>query len=60
LDGVLRGIPHVYVADGSILPYLPAKGLTLTLMANADRIGTKVLQALCAASSIGPSVANAK
>ena len=54
LDGALRGIPHVYVADGSILPYLPAKGLTLTLMANADRIGTKVLQALCAACSKDP------
>jgi hypothetical protein len=30
----------VYLADGSLLRRLPAKGLTLTLMANADRIGS--------------------
>ncbi|MCC6545599.1 hypothetical protein IT570_00405 [Candidatus Sumerlaeota bacterium] len=37
--GQLRGTHRVLVADGSILPHLPSKGLTLTLMANADRIG---------------------
>lgn len=38
-DGVLRAAPRVSLADGSTFPHLPAKGLTLTLMANADRIG---------------------
>ena len=38
----LRGTSSVYLADGSVLPYLPAKALTLTLMANADRVGTRV------------------
>ena len=37
--GRLRGTANVYVVDGSVLPYLPAKGLTMTLMANADRVG---------------------
>lgn len=38
-EGLLRGTRHVYIADGSVFPYLPAKGLTFTMMANADRIG---------------------
>lgn len=38
-SGRLRGTRGVYVADGSVLPSLPAKGLTFTLMANADRVG---------------------
>ncbi len=38
-DGRLRGGKLVVVADGSTFPTLPAKGLTFTLMANADRIG---------------------
>lgn len=38
----LRGTRSVFCADGSVLPYLPAKALTLTLMANADRVGTIV------------------
>ena len=38
----LRGTKSVYLADGSVLPYLPAKALTLTLMANAERVGTIV------------------
>jgi len=38
--GLLAGTAAVFLADGSVLPDLPAKGLTLTLMANADRIGT--------------------
>lgn len=37
--GEVRGAPGLHVADGSILPNLPARNLTLTLMANADRIG---------------------
>lgn len=36
----LRATRHVYLADGSIFPWLPPKGLTFNIMANADRIGT--------------------
>lgn len=43
-SGHLRGTRSVYVADGSVFPVLPAKGLTFTLMANADRIGEYVLR----------------
>ncbi len=39
-DGLLHGTRGVYLADGSLLRSLPAKGLTLTLMANAARIGS--------------------
>jgi choline dehydrogenase-like flavoprotein len=42
----LRGTRHVYIADGAVLPYLPAKGLTFTAMANANRVGGIVLEAL--------------
>lgn len=42
----LRGTKSVYLADGSVLPYLPAKALTLTLMANAERVGTIVSEGL--------------
>jgi hypothetical protein len=38
-SGRLRGTEAVFIADGAALAYLPAKGLTFTLMANADRIG---------------------
>jgi len=38
----LRGTRAVYVADGAVFPYLPAKGLTATIMANADRVGVQV------------------
>jgi hypothetical protein len=40
--GRLRGTHGVYIADGAAFTYLPAKGLTLTLMANANRIGQNV------------------
>ncbi len=46
LSGRLRGARSVYIADGSVFPYLPAKGLTFTLMANADRIGESVLETM--------------
>ncbi len=39
-DGRLRGTRAVYVADGAVFPRLPSKGLTFTMMANADRVGT--------------------
>jgi hypothetical protein len=45
-SGRLRETSHVFVADGSALAYLPAKGLTFTLMANADRVGHRVRQSL--------------
>lgn len=38
-SGEVHGLPGVHVVDGSTLPVLPAKSHTLTLMANADRIG---------------------
>lgn len=44
LTGCLQGTQKVYIADGSVFPRLPAKGLTFTLMANADRIGNVVLR----------------
>jgi choline dehydrogenase-like flavoprotein len=39
-DGRLRGTRAVYLADGSIFPWIPPKGLTFNIMANADRVGT--------------------
>lgn len=39
-DGRLARSRSVYVADGSIFRHLPAKGLTFTIMAHADRVGT--------------------
>lgn len=40
LDGQVAGLPGVYLIDGAVLPLLPAKAHTLTLMANAHRIAT--------------------
>lgn len=37
-DGSVRGIPGLFVVDGAGFPWLPAKNLTYTLMANAVRI----------------------
>jgi len=45
-SGRLRGTQSVYLADGATLAYLPAKGPTFTLMANADRIGKQVLHSI--------------
>jgi hypothetical protein len=42
LEGRLRATRAVYLADGSVFPWLPAKGLTFTLMAHADRVGRLV------------------
>ncbi len=44
--GRLRGTRQTYIGDGAAFAYLPAKGLTFTLMANANRIGTDVARAL--------------
>ncbi|HZV72989.1 MAG TPA: GMC oxidoreductase [Conexibacter sp.] len=45
-SGRLAGTRRVYVADGSGLRYLPAKGITLTLMANAHRVAAGVLETM--------------
>jgi choline dehydrogenase-like flavoprotein len=37
-EGELAGEPGVYVVDGSVLPALPAKNCSFTVMANAMRI----------------------
>lgn len=37
--GEIQGAPGLHVVDGSVLPSLPAKHHTMTVMANADRIG---------------------
>lgn len=46
--GRLRGARGVYVADGATFPDLPCKGITFTLMANANRIGCAVRDDLLA------------
>ncbi|MBL7882753.1 MAG: hypothetical protein JNL69_01690 [Bacteroidia bacterium] len=43
-NGKLGGTKNVFVADGSGFNYLPAKGLTLTLMANAYNVAKKALK----------------
>jgi choline dehydrogenase-like flavoprotein len=40
--GEVKGMDGVYVVDGACLPTLPAKSHTLTIMANADRIGRAI------------------
>jgi choline dehydrogenase-like flavoprotein len=45
-DGSLRGADGVYIADASTFPHLPAKGLTFTAMANAERVGEAVAKSL--------------
>ena len=44
-EGQLRGARRVYVGDGAGFSYLPAKGLTLTLMANARRVADALARA---------------
>ena len=38
----LRATRAVYLADGSVFPWLPPKGLTFNIMANANRVGTEL------------------
>ena len=45
-DGRLSGSPNVYVADSSGWRYLPAKGPTLTMMANARRVAKAAIATL--------------
>lgn len=44
--GRLRGTRAVHIVDGAALRYLPAKGLTFTLMANADRVALAIAAGL--------------
>ena len=40
--GCLPGCSKIHFVDGSVLPHLPAKAHTLTIMANSDRIAGEV------------------
>jgi len=42
-EGLLYGTKNVYVGDGSSFSYLPAKGISLTLMANAHIVAKNLL-----------------
>lgn len=42
-SGLLNGTKNIYVADGSGFRFLPAKGLTFSLMANAHIVATNLL-----------------
>jgi choline dehydrogenase-like flavoprotein len=43
--GEVNGAPGLHTVDGAALPNLPARNPTLTIMANADRIGTALATA---------------
>jgi choline dehydrogenase-like flavoprotein len=45
-SGRLRGAPQVFVADSSTWRYLPAKGPTLTMMANGRRVARQAARDL--------------
>jgi choline dehydrogenase-like flavoprotein len=49
-EGELQGLPGVYVADGASLPALTEKSHTLTIMANADRMGRRMVATINAGS----------
>lgn len=42
-SGKLNGVKNIFVADGSGFKYLPAKGLTFSLMANAHNVAEEIL-----------------
>jgi choline dehydrogenase-like flavoprotein len=42
--GEMHAARGVYIVDGAALPTLPSKPLTLTVMANADRIGRRLAE----------------
>lgn len=44
--GELKSYPNIFLADGSVLSRLPATHPTLTIMANADRIGHEIVRRL--------------
>jgi hypothetical protein len=43
MDGRLHSTRSVFIADGSSFKFLPAKGISFTLMANAERVATNSL-----------------
>lgn len=45
-EGRLYGTRRVWVGDASAFRYLPAKGISFTLMANAHRVASKLLSNL--------------
>jgi hypothetical protein len=44
-EGRCRAFSNLWLADGSTFPFLPAKNLTFTLMANAARVADRMLGA---------------
>jgi choline dehydrogenase-like flavoprotein len=44
LNGLLREARSVYLVDSATFPYLPAKGMTFTMMANANRVGERIAE----------------
>jgi choline dehydrogenase-like flavoprotein len=50
--GELHGAPGLYVVDGAALPSLPPKSHTLTIMANAERIGSAIAARLQGAAAL--------
>jgi choline dehydrogenase-like flavoprotein len=44
IDGRLHGTRSVFIADGSSFRFLPAKGISFTLMANAERVAANSLK----------------
>ena len=46
IDCEVSGLSGVHVVDGACLPSLPAKAHTLTIMANADRVGRRLAAAV--------------
>jgi len=51
-EGQVVGAPGVFVADGAALPTLSARHPTLTIMANADRIGHLLASRIAVMSGI--------
>lgn len=45
-NGCLYGKEKIYIVDGSVLSYLPAKSHTFTIMANSERISKVILRRL--------------
>ncbi len=43
-SGKLNGTKNVFIADGSGFKYLPAKGITLSLMANAHNVAKGIIE----------------
>lgn len=46
--GEVAGAPGLHVVDGAVLPTMPARNPTVTIMANADRIGAELATAWAA------------